>query len=404
MGDIVDPGQRRNEIPKRTWFERNPKKTLSLFLLLVLLGLTFITEKILEFRASTHTSGITRHIRLREYEPYFARVQIYDHPKQEFFDSFSYKKYSLRVDGDGFIEPSRIHARPDLTVVFQGGSTTECTWVDAENKFPYVVGRLLEKGLGVKVNSYNASRPGNTTLHSIDVLLNKIIPLNPNIVVMMHNVNDLTTLLYEKTYWNNNPYRSVIVTEKPSIGGKLKEIRDMVIPHLYAGLKEVIRWGRGPRADIDEFQQVRGEKVIIDQPYLLREFRRNLETFISICRIRQITPVLMTQENRLTDRPDPIILRRMRVLADSHGVSYHDYKEIYDLFNQAIRETGAKSGVLVVDLAQKVPPDKEYLYDAVHLTDRGSQLAARIIHEALQPLAASLVGPKKRELTGSGGR
>lgn len=401
MGKIIDQGQIQSGEPQGTWFERNPKKTLFLFLFLMVLGFTYITEKVLAWRATAHTSGIKRHIRLREYDPFFSKVMIYDDRKKEVYDSFSYKKYSLRVDGDGFIEPSRIHAYPELTVVFLGASTTECTWVDEENKFPYLAGRLLEEGTGLKVNSYNASKAANTTLHSLDVLLNKIIPLNPDIVVMMHNINDLNTLLYEKTYWNNNPYRSVIVTSKPSITGNLKEIRDLAIPHLYAGIKEVIRAFRGQRQEIDEFQRIRGEKVIIDKPYLLNEFRMNLETFVSICRIRNITPVLMTQQNRLTDRPDPAIVRAMKIMADSHGISYQDYKEIYDLFNQTIREVGAKDKVTVIDLAREVPPVKEYLFDAVHLTDQGSKMAAQIIQEQLRPLAAARLGQKaKRPASG----
>ena len=60
-------------------------------------------------------------------------------------------------------------------------------------------------------------------------------------------------------------------------------------------------------------------------------------------------------------------------------MTYADYKQVYDLFNQTIRQTGAENGVMVIDLAQKIPPEKEYLFDAIHLTDRGSKLAAKII-------------------------
>ena len=67
-------------------------------------------------------------------------------------------------------------------------------------------------------------------------------------------------------------------------------------------------------------------------------------------------------------------------------MTYADYKEIYDLFNQTIRETGAKNGVMVIDLAQKIPAEKDFLFDAIHLTDQGSKLAATIIREKLRPL------------------
>jgi hypothetical protein len=203
---------------------------------------------------------------------------------------------------------------------------------------------------------------------------------------MMHNVNDLNTLLLENTYWNNNPYRSPIDTEKPSLVKEFKEIRDLLMPYTYAGIKELIRFVRGSK-EVDEFKNVRGKnRQPIDQAALAREFKLNLETFIQICKIRGIIPVLMTQQNRIKAQPDRVVLRELNIFGQPRGMTYADYKEIYDLFNQTIRETGAENGVMMIDLAKKIPPEKEYQFDAIHLTDQGSKLAATIIQEKLRPL------------------
>ena len=61
---------------------------------------------------------------------------------------------------------------------------------------------------------------------------------------------------------------------------------------------------------------------------------------------------------------------------------------MYDLFNDTIRQVGQKNGVLVIDLAREVPPDKEHLYDMVHFNDAGSQLAAQIIAARLKGMIA----------------
>ncbi len=367
------------------WFAHNPKKTLFVFFLLTICLLIFATEKILEYKSKNRTSGIKRSIRLREYEPLLVKYQYHYDPSRKTYDSFIEKEYWLRVDRDGFIMPSKIHEKPDLKLVFLGASTTECTWVDEENKFPYVVGRLAEKDLGIKVNSYNASKPANTTIHSLNILLNKLIPMQPQFVVMMHNVNDLVTLMFEKTYWNKNPYRSTIVEEKPSVAGKLKDIRDLLIPHFYYSIKAVITKVKGT-PETDEFQQARGDKLVIDKAYLLREFRLNLETFITMCQIRNITPVLMTQMNRLQENPDDSTMKSNREIAGAQYVTSKEFKEMYALFNQEIRNVGAEYKIPVVDLAKLVPSNKEYLFDAVHLTDKGSLLAADIIYQKLKPL------------------
>ena len=106
--------------------------------------------------------------------------------------------------------PSEKYANPDISLVFLGDSVTAELLVDEGNRFPYLSGVILEKEIGAKINSFNTSRTANNTLNSLDVLLNKIIPMKPDIAIMMHNNNDVAIMLYEKTYWNNSPTRHLI--------------------------------------------------------------------------------------------------------------------------------------------------------------------------------------------------
>ena len=296
-------------------------------------------------------------------------------------DSLEQKPYVVRVDRQGFIMPAKIHSHPDLTVAFLGGSTTECIYVDEEARFPYLVGRLLEKETHLKVNSYNAGRSGNNTLHSLNVLLNKVVNLKPDIVVMMHNINDLAILMYDKSYWNNNPSRSPLIEKKPNfktVGKDLEEtfhlVRDLTFPYLSRAIKGMFRSGK--KSGGDEFKAVRGRKITIDQAMLVREFSLNLHTFINICRARGIIPVLMTQPSRLTDHPDPLIKKMMHSLKVSQGITYGEFKGAFDRLNQTIREVGAKNRVLVIDLARQIPAVRENICDVAHFNNRGSRLVA----------------------------
>ena len=119
---------------------------------------------------------------------------------------------------------------------------------------------------------------------------------------------------------------------------------------------------------------------------ILDEFKMNLQTFINICTARRITPVLMTQFNRYKADPDPKIKEAMQGFEKDSKISAQQFKEIYDKFNEAVVEVGHNNGVLVIDLAHLVPQESEYMYDVVHLKTAGSELAARIISEKLQPL------------------
>lgn len=373
----------------KNWLERNPKKTLFFFLLLIVVGLTAVTEKILAVKSHLSNPHIFRYIVLRENPPRYAGYCTPADKDLQYFDSLEKKDYLLRIDDQGFIIPSKIHSKPDLTLAFLGGSTTECLYMDEQNRFPCLAGRLLEQETGLKINSYNASRAGNNTLHSINILLNKLLPLKPDIVVMTHNINDLFILLYEKSYWVEKSNRSPIA-QLPSAVGKSVErtfhlIRDAAIPNVALAVKQLWKKLARFRFQPDEFRRIRGTKLVINKPLFLSEFRMNLQIFVDICRSRNIVPVLMTQENRLKDEPDATIRRIAAKKEKDFGVGYREYKEIFDLFNETIREVGAKNNIPVIDLDKKVPKEKEYMYDMVHMTENGSRLVAGIICEELRP-------------------
>jgi lysophospholipase L1-like esterase len=381
-----------------TWFERNPRKTLLLLISVVILAAAVATEKMMAWRSQVKKSGIVRVIRLREAEPLFVGKFAPSQDNLRLSDSLENKDYPFRTDADGFIMPSRVHKKPDLTLVFLGGSTTACYYVDEEERFPFLAGRLLEKDLHLKVNSYNSGVGGNYSLHSLDILLNKVIPLNPDVVVMMHNINDLTILMFAKSYWNQNfkngKTAPIIVLKKRYIDVRLME--EYLFPHLYTALKNLerkvrrtLRPKKAARQE-DELRDIRGKKMVLDKEFLVREFKMNQQTFINICRARKITPVLMTMANRLTEHPDALVVKLTKGLQRDHGISYQDYKETFDLFNQAIRQVGRENHVLVIDLARAVPQKKEYIYDLVHFNNRGSKLAAAVIAKDLEPLLASI--------------
>jgi lysophospholipase L1-like esterase len=383
---------------KKSWFERNPKKTLLFILVPVIFGMALVAEKILALKANpvAYRVGVKRSIKLREFNPGATEVVISWEKDVSNGEVPTPKEVALRIDENGFIMPSKIHAHPDRTIVFLGGSTTECSYMVEDKRFPYLAGRLIEGKTNLKVNSYNAARSGNDTLHSLNILLNKVIPVKPDIVIMMHNINDLVILMYDKTYWTKNPSRATIEGKNPSFKTVMKDlketghlIRDLTIPNLYRQLRNLLPVGLGGVYRKDEFKTVRGKKIEINTADLVSEFSMNLETFINICRSRKITPVLMTMPSRLQENPDLYIKRFMQRLEDVQGVTYQDFKQAFDRFNETIREVGARNQVVVIDLAAKIPQEKKYLQDLVHYSDDGSTMVANLVRESLQPLLPS---------------
>ena len=94
-----------------------------------------------------------RAIVLREFRPL---LKEYNYPAKEDepYDTIEKKNYLLRVDENGFIMPSKKYSNPDISLVFLGDSVTAELLVDEEKRFPYLTGVLLEKEMGIKINSY----------------------------------------------------------------------------------------------------------------------------------------------------------------------------------------------------------------------------------------------------------
>ncbi len=382
--------------PPQNWFEKNPKQTLLGLVLILVLAATYGAEKLLAYINRTHNLVLfteRRYINLREILPGIDTVDVPPDRAVRDSDGLVQKPYRVRTDARGFMLPCNRYEKPDLTLVFLGGSTVACIYVEEDRRFPYLVGNMLEQRTGKKITSLNSGVGGNNSLHSLDILLNKIIPLRPDAVVMMHNINDLVALIYDRTYWSKNPTRQPIVNfyfYKNLTGFKALATlaRDLYIPNLHAATRILSKkiFGRKVKDPEDEFAYIRGKKLTVDEAAILDEFKMNLNTFISICRARRITPVLMTQFNRYRPNPDPKVLAAMQGFAGDSGISVEKFMDLYAKFNQAIRVVGEKNGVLVIDLAALIPQDQQYMYDVVHLNTRGSELAAKLISDKLQPL------------------
>lgn len=295
-----------------------------------------------------------RHVRLKELQPL---MDIKIRPQKDYLahsDNLQDKEYRFRTDENGFIIPMNRSEDPEFSIVFLGGSTTECSYVSEESRFPFQVGLLLNRETNRKINVYNSGVSGNHTYHAIDLLINKIVPMQPRYAVLMECINDWTTLLFEGTYWNKNPTRSLIID-----------------PNMKAPISD------------DEWQAIRGKQLKVDMEHIVGEYARAQQTFISICRANNIEPVLMTQANRYLEVPDEKILKSANESLNSFGLSYKDAMAINVAMNASIRTTAMQNNVKLIDLDKLVPKSGALMYDIVHYNDKGSIMAGEIIGKQL---------------------
>ena len=340
-----------------------------------------------------NSAETVRAVRLREHHPGLKRIIFPDEIYLATTDNLIVQDYPLNIDSNGFILPHNNYDNPDYEIIFLGGSTTECMYVTEDNRFPYLTGQLIEKKISKNIVSLNAGASGNSSIHSLEILLNKIIPMNPDYAVIMHAMNDYAMLAYDHTYWPIETTRSELITINdyfPKMPNEtfvwhFKGLFKTSFPNIYQRiflLKERILQTNQLVEPYDEWGGRRHMIKDRDFDYMQNEFRWALQMSISACKTHNIVPVLMTQANRYKEIPDDFIIEIMAPMLKA-GITFETFKKEYDTFNEIIRDLAKTNNIPLIDLARLVPQEKEYMYDALHFNDNGSIFVANIISEKL---------------------
>lgn len=296
-----------------------------------------------------------------------------DHVYRRALDDSDQSRLRLRTDERSYILPSARRENANATVVFFGGSTTECLAVREELRFPAAVSDVLAAS-GAHVNTLNVARSGSNVHDCINVLLNHVAADRPDIAVLMEASNDVGLLRQAGSY-------------QPSMGHPVtaKLIAKWFVQLLSSRCYLVALVREGASSDnlraADPSTDWRQTSPPTDSDTVAM-YRGRLKAFVHVCRDFEIVPVLMTQ---------PYSRHRTSLTP-----AWLD-ETAQDQFNQVIRDVGESEGVLVIDLAtylrEEIPKwdEPNYIfYDAIHVTDHGSQVYAAHIAERLRPLIAGL--------------
>ena len=296
----------------------------------------------------------------------------------------------IDIDANGFIKSTLNESRdkPDFTFLFLGGSTTETALVDPSQRFVDLVGRRVSSELDVQVETLNAGVSGNNSLHSLVSFLAKGIAVDPDFVVVMHNVNDLMSLRWMGSYWGENHPRPAVGRFPGSFESMIEKIKSVIrlsIPRLHSRMAALISKGSS-----GEWAAVQN-KTTMDANLILNNFHSSLSSLVAISRCWGVEPILMTQPSLISH--DSSIF-----LSEFQNADPGKFADLHSQANDLIRQVGEDWDVDVIDLAMLVPPDRRYFYDSVHVNNEGSALIASFISEYIiehQLLSARVSGTSK---------
>ena len=264
----------------------------------------------------------------------------------------------FRIDASGYIEPSRQFDAPEFTLVFQGGSTTECMVVQEDLRWPNRVSAELS-GLGFRVNARNAGKAGNTAHDALVNLVQLVAPERPDVVLLMNAVND-AGLLSDRGYELRAP-------QPDGWRAGLRWLGETASRHSsLAGFIRRATASGAPELRPDPAAQARGPDV---EPYAAR-----VRAWLRSARAFGAEPVLITEPlSSLRNELTPPWTDAAALAA----------------FNQKLREIGREESAVVIDLAQLVAAEPEFAkpesiyYDGLHVNDAGARIYGRLVAQAL---------------------
>ena len=269
-----------------------------------------------------------------------------------------------RTDSFGFILPHR-SINNSNKVIFIGGSTTECGAVSEDNR-PHV---LLEK-FSPNSTCLNIARAGNTSMHSHNNLLNKVLKYKPSYVIFNHNVNDLAVMLNFGTYWNKNRDRSLTVeSTRELINYKVGMPKNWFVKKYipYISLVLLPTTFEGEKLEY-EFEDERIHNEVSEKDLLIN-FKSSLLANIYLIKSFGSKPIICTQASCFSHFP---------VSNDIHYEN-RDIPDLHKKFNEIIRDVAKESNTTLIDYEKALINKKSYFVDCIHLNDSGSIASVELL-------------------------
>ncbi len=278
-----------------------------------------------------------------------------------------------------------------------GGSTTECIYLDDQEVWTEQLNQRLQARMrpDVTVDVINAGYAGHSTREHITMLAQRVIPFDPDLVIVMAGFNDLQVQMARDYSPNREDERSRytlyagwIPKSKYLICSVSQLMRRVVLMRHGPGRRNVRgKFKQDLRGKWHEWMREKLAKLPIERlddpncfPY--PEFEQNMRSLISICRANDISVLLLTQP--AIYRSDLNEYEKSLLWFNLGGRHYSasDMALLLNRYNECTRRIAEQLDVPLIDLAAQLPRDTSVFYDDCHFNVSGSTAVAKSIAAA----------------------
>ncbi|MGB0910362.1 MAG: SGNH/GDSL hydrolase family protein [Nitrospirales bacterium] len=295
----------------------------------------------------------------------------------------NYNSQGFRLDND---VP---HQKPEdeFRIIALGGSTTANLGNERGLHYPdLATEQLNQRGFtSKKILALNTGVPAYTTAHSLVRLQFDLLPFKPNMITVMHNINDLHVNYFPYEDQEQNNYGNTYFHEKFAHRLSIKQIpllrKSRVLVFFFNSLQSLKQQFFGDSVQATEGKVVYTTMKFSKSAIPLKSkinFQNNLITIANIAKTHHIALVFMTQPSIMTEE----------MIAGFFG--HKEYNDIvwypekaqmtqhFREYNDVIRNVAQKEGVYLIDMAREFGKDRNLFDDMVHYSSDGVQRFADI--------------------------
>jgi lysophospholipase L1-like esterase len=281
---------------------------------------------------------------------------------------------NLGFRGDELMSPK---PADELRVFLIGGSTTECLIIDDRDSLDAVIQRGVQERIhdSRRVRVYNAGFSGDRSDDHVAMLTQRIVHLQPDIVVVFAGINDLLAAIRGHDYLHLPiPVRPpwMLIATQSQLGRLAYYLAKASRPARQlardAPLVTNYRYG----ADRQKAAPAASGPPIFDT----RGYANNLRTLAAVAAGHGATLIFVTQQTTWASDVDSKAKDWQWLLrVDDVRYSEDDMNDALERMNDAMRETADSMDVALYDLARLMPKSTEFFYDDVHFNTTGARVA-----------------------------
>lgn len=278
--------------------------------------------------------------------------------------TFSTNNYGFR--GQDIISPK---GKDKYRIFLVGGSTTECLFIDDRKSNDAVLEHLLTD---LNAEVFNAGKSGDITVDHIVMLTNRIVHLEPDLIVVFAGINDLIRKNYDYTHqliihdhkdptFSTIHYLKLILSNSQIYRRMYNVFKSYSIESIsfQSNYKERVKW----------FNRLPLSK---EQPASnLAAFEINMKTILGICLANNIKLILVTQATTWDSKLDSFNGLIWMSFIGGDRLPEHVLKAEMEKYNDVLRKIAEESNVLLYDLSNEIEPSREFFYDDCHFNNNG---------------------------------